>query len=153
MFLKGAVKYTLPYLMPNNEYANSKITISISNLKKGHVKGDRGSCEFTPAKRSVCIRLHEKLIRKSPNLRIWTRHYQALHYIMHELVHAKQYLTGEVREHKDGKRYIYKGKVFTNPDEKDLDAYYSQPIEIEAYGRAEGLVVRFYQEWKRLKNE
>lgn len=148
LLLRAAVKYNLPYLMPNRDYENSKITISIVNLKGD----DRGTCDFTPGQRKAIIRLHKGLFTKEPSP--WARCYEPLHHLMHEIVHVKQYLTGELREHKNGSKYIYKGKTFNAPDDTtDLDAYYSQPLEIEAYGRAQHLVVRFEQEWKRLKDE
>jgi hypothetical protein len=56
----------------------------------------------------------------------------------HEMIHIKQYLNNELFDYKSGD-VRFKGKIFASADEKDEEAYYNSPWEIEAYGRAPGL--------------
>lgn len=151
-FLRMAIRFTMNGLMPDGAWKNANINVWIKDLKKvrGHEDQDRGSCEVDTRKtdKMTCtIVLHDGLIKMTSGLRIWSRHYNLLYYLFHELVHVKQYLTGEMKDLGQGK-YKFKNRVFKMPDEKDLEAYYNQPMEIEAYGRQDGLVVLFYKHWK-----
>lgn len=70
----------------------------------------------------------------------------------HEFVHVKQFATGELRMLKSCSKW--KDNVWvTRKDE--VDDYYDSPWEIEAFGREEGLYLRFIndntdiiEEWK-----
>jgi hypothetical protein len=85
-----------------------------------------------------------------------SRYKKTLHYLAHELVHVKQYVTGQLKNLYHGEELI--GAVFNgveyleptgakaaNPITAEW-AYYNYPYEIEAYGRAEGLYNMFHEE-------
>lgn len=59
--------------------------------------------------------------------------------VAHEMVHIKQYVTGEMRDTGRWNVCIWQSKRI---DWKKLD-YFEHPWEIEAYGREDGLVEKF----------
>lgn len=74
-----------------------------------------------------------------------------LEVLAHEFVHIKQYAKGELRDyvyHPDMSKY--RGEYYDAPDTDD-DAYWDSPWEIEAYGREQGLRVRFMKHIKKKK--
>ena len=66
----------------------------------------------------------------------------------HELVHVKQYVTGELNWREVG--LTYKG-VHYDPD--NLREYFELPYEIEAFGRERGLLVSFLAFWASVEEE
>jgi hypothetical protein len=63
--------------------------------------------------------------------------------LAHEVVHVKQYATGELRDYR--KRYHrtrWQGKVV---DEHEV-YYYDLPWEIEAHGREGGMYIRWQEQ-------
>lgn len=66
----------------------------------------------------------------------------------HELVHVKQYVTGELNWREVG--LTYKG-VHYDPD--NLREYFELPYEIEAFGRERGLLVSFLAFWASVEKE
>lgn len=62
--------------------------------------------------------------------------------LAHELVHVKQYLNNEMFDYVSGD-VRYKGDYFDSRWQKDEEAYYNSPWEIEAYGREWGLYKMF----------
>lgn len=68
--------------------------------------------------------------------------------LAHEMVHVKQYRTGELKDLvRRANRVNYKGEVV---DTKETN-YYDQPFEIEAYGREVGLYRRYIKHVKKQK--
>jgi len=65
--------------------------------------------------------------------------------LAHEMVHVKQFATGELVDYSSGKTVKWQGKRMSVRDD---DGYWTLPWEIEAYGRQPGLYARFC----RLKN-
>jgi len=63
--------------------------------------------------------------------------------LAHEMVHVKQFATGELVDNPSGKTVKWQGKRVTLRDD---DGYWTQPWEIEAYGRQPGLYARFRRE-------
>jgi hypothetical protein len=65
---------------------------------------------------------------------------QLLESVAHEMVHVKQYATGQMREYlTDVDRCRFEDKEYSR---KNTD-YYDFPWEIEAYGREVGLFIRW----------
>lgn len=60
--------------------------------------------------------------------------------LAHEMVHIKQYATGQMRSF--GKYVVWEGQTYV---EETDDQYWDSPWELEAFGRQEGL----YMRWKR----
>ena len=71
-----------------------------------------------------------------------------LYAIAHEMVHVKQYATGEMRDFSDGVRTRFRKKVY-NTEKID---YWDYEWEIEANGRERGLVHK-YLKIMRERNE
>ena len=75
--------------------------------------------------------------------------------LAHELVHVKQFATGQMNRHiitrktTSGKRLtgtLWEGEVYSSAKYEDSEeGYYNSPWEIEAYGREVGL----YRLWKQ----
>ena len=59
--------------------------------------------------------------------------------VAHEMVHVKQWATGQLYDYIDGDTSRYDGKKYS----KSKMDYYDYPWEIEAYGREAGLFVRW----------
>ena len=60
--------------------------------------------------------------------------------LAHEMVHIKQFATGELVDNPSGKTVKWMGKRVSVRDD---DGYWTLPWEIEAYGRQPGLYARF----------
>lgn len=65
----------------------------------------------------------------------------------HEMIHVKQFATGELRMFPKCSKW--KDQIWEAGND-ELDNYYDSPWEIEAYGREEGLYVRFATSHKEL---
>lgn len=68
--------------------------------------------------------------------------------LAHEMVHVKQYATGETKQYIRTPHLTKFRGVMVNTE--DLD-YWDLPWEIEAYGRELGLYVRFMEHWNNVK--
>ena len=62
--------------------------------------------------------------------------------LAHEFVHVKQWVRGEMYEYASPNKVRFMKKVY---DMKDI-SYYYYPCEIEAFGRQEGLFIRWCEE-------
>jgi len=65
---------------------------------------------------------------------------RTLEMLAHEMVHVKQFATGELVDNPSGKTVKWQGKRMSVRDD---DGYWTLPWEIEAYGRQPGLFARF----------
>ena len=65
---------------------------------------------------------------------------RTLEMLAHEMVHVKQFATGELVDNPSGKTVKWMGKRVSVRDD---DGYWTLPWEIEAYGRQPGLFARF----------
>lgn len=63
--------------------------------------------------------------------------------LAHEMVHLKQFATGELRLMKRCAKW--KDNIWTRKKD-EMDDYYDSPWEIEAFGREEGLFLRYATE-------
>lgn len=109
-------------------------------FRLAEMKGDQGSCVNTNRPKTYEITIHSKLDRKSK-----------FKTLAHEVVHLKQWLTGEMKDHiKRGDiiKTYWKGKLWKNSGD-ELDDYYDSPWEIEAYGKEEGLYARWMEHVKK----
>jgi hypothetical protein len=66
--------------------------------------------------------------------------------LAHEMVHVKQYATGELR---DSLRGPTLNRWMNKPYDSNVTDYWDQPWEIEAYGREYGLYLRFRERRKK----
>ena len=65
----------------------------------------------------------------------------------HELVHVKQYLTGDLTG-TSGVALYWKGTKFEVEDWRD---YFETPYEVEAHGRERGLLIGFLVQWNDMQ--
>ena len=108
------------------------------------MKYDQGSCVNTNRPKTYEITIHNKLDKRSK-----------FKTLAHEIVHLKQWLTGEMKDHiksEDITKTYWKGKLWKNSGD-ELDDYYDSPWEIEAYGKEEGLYARWMEHVKKRRKE
>jgi hypothetical protein len=149
--LKKATIYTMDHLLPRPLRANSRIIINVCGPDSKQINAKNwAECRFDTNKvtglKTVRIWLNSMRISRTATtpfkqLRSLVRD------LFHELVHAKQYLKGELVE-LGGPYYKFRGKKYHSPEDGDLFGYYDQPYEIEAYGREKGLYIRFRNKMK-----
>lgn len=102
--------------------------------------GDRGECAcsvYPKAPRSFEIIIDSQ-----------TKHINPLQTLAHEMVHLKQYARSELEC--TTKTSKWNGKIWEKK-ENEWDDYYDSPWEIEAFGREEGLFLRYMVEKKNGK--
>lgn len=63
--------------------------------------------------------------------------------LAHEMVHVKQFRTGELKEMIRAKKIKFNGKEYSDEYYTNADLYYDAPWEIAAYGTEVGL----YRKW------
>jgi len=63
--------------------------------------------------------------------------------LAHEMVHVKQYRSGELQELVRAKKIKFNGKEYSDEYYTNVDMYYDAPWEVIAYGREVGL----YRKW------
>lgn len=117
----------------------NKVTVI---LKLAELKYHHGICVNTNHPNTFEITIHSKLDRKSK-----------FKTLAHEIVHMKQWLTGEMRDYvrnDDIIKTYWKGKLWKMSG-NELDDYYDSPWEIEAYGKEEGLYARWMDHVKKRK--
>jgi hypothetical protein len=108
-----------------------KLTIKIF-VKKSK---DRGACltncylNKTPVEFDIELNPHEDA--------------SILQTLAHEMVHVKQLATGELRLLNNKNRANRWNDEPWKKEKDEMDAYYDSPWEIEAFGREEGLYLRF----------
>lgn len=140
-FLRYGIKFTLDYLLPGGQHERARINVYIKDDEEQ--SDNMGTCELVkgPDGSRVCnVWVHKGLI--SSHKTMWLRFNELLYYLFHELVHIKQYLSGELKDIDNDQKYVFRGRIYKNPDDEDEDGYYTQPHEIEAYGRQQHLVQR-----------
>ena len=132
--IKFAVAFFARYLM--GDTLAKKLDLEIRFENQGKIA--EGHCVPLDAER----RPRSFEIGVNPNL----RRYKMLQCIAHEMVHVKQYATGELTNHLITAKW--QGKVYKITN--SFEDYLNWPWEIEAYGRDRSLYL-FYQ--IMLKNE
>jgi hypothetical protein len=140
--LQGAARYTFDYLLSREQQKGSSVFVCVGPA----TADDEGLAAYTTfhinQRGTKCVRiwLHESRINrrcKDPVIALKPM----IRDLMHELVHAKQYITGELKD-LDDERYKFCGKVYNMDGVLGVD-YFERPHEIEAYGREPGLWDRF----------
>ena len=112
-----------------------KLTIKILVRKSK----DRGACftncylNKTPVEFDIELNPHEDA--------------SILQTLAHEMVHVKQFATGELRLLNNKNRANRWNDEPWKKEKDEMDAYYDSPWEIEAFGREEGLYLRFVNQY------
>ena len=163
--LYAMVEFSLAKLVPSKRLRNNlEIDVHLKRHShegeaKLHEKADR----YRPRKFRIIIdhhRLEKDTYGREKNETEWA--HDVLRTLAHELVHVKQYITGELTWRKwtwrkdsvtfsanvDG--LYWKGLHY---DATDLREYFDLPYEIEAYGREKGLLLSFLAFWAGLIEE
>jgi SprT-like family len=125
-----AIEFFDRQLLSSRLSPNIRVTVKTKTRKK--LEGADGVCDWemndSGRVRDFEILLSEKLSFKD-----------MVRTLAHEMVHLKQYATGELKHIDRINAYRYNGKTIS-PD--DL-LYWDLPWEIEAYGREAGLYFRY----------
>lgn len=133
MYAKSLAEFVLNKLV--SKRLNNLLQIRINFVKDLHDRTESygetayyEDCSLPP--REFVIDLYSKLKMRS-----------LLETLAHELVHVKQWATGEMRETKNPFFTKYR-KHLVNSDKTN---YWDQPWEIEAIGREEGLFIQWVE--------
>ena len=113
-----------------HNYKNSKIHIS---LNKMIASGDAGDCHDWHWKSKKVIK-----IRVRPYRDIW----MILQVLAHELVHARQYMTGKLKSVSVGRDLLWHGESLEDLLKKHKKEHLL-PFEKEAYGKEEKLMKKW----------
>jgi hypothetical protein len=146
-FLKRAAQYTMDYLLPVN--SKIKINFVIGPRAADESEDFNAVCTYI-RKAEFEIWINQNKINKRAKT-LLGKFGKILSYVVHELVHVKQYASSELVH--VGDKYRYRGRLYNQPKDGDEDAYFESPEEIEAYGRELHLVKRFVKHWKKVKDE
>lgn len=141
--LRRAALYTIDYLFRPNQLTGVHIHVHVSEYT-GDEEPFKGECSFAVNKRGTkCARIWLNASNLKPQCRTQLYRLEVmLTTLFHELVHARQYITGELKDI-DEEHFKWRGKRCREPASDDNDTYYSQAHEIEAYGMEPGLWDRF----------
>ena len=112
----------------------NRITINMFVRKSS----SRGSCEVDLGAKNP--RVFDIILSPDENGEV-----SIVQILAHEMVHLKQFALGELRMMSRCNKW--KGKKWESKSD-ELDNYYDSPWEIEAFGREEGLFVRFALEYE-----
>ncbi len=63
--------------------------------------------------------------------------------LAHEMVHLKQYLTGQLKDVPGMNLALWEGQVYPTSNDPTSSYYWDAPWEIEAFGRSGGLEYRY----------
>lgn len=136
---KDITRFCAESLMGKRLVKTLLVKLEFSDLGHGEIDGD---CDYEELGE---YRPKEFTIRVNSNLRL----NKQLRTICHEMVHVKQYATGEMRYMWRPARHTkYKGELY--PDSLN---YWECPWEIEAFGREVGLYSRWVDDRKWEGNE
>lgn len=142
--IKDAAWFWTNQLMPFMMDRNLSIRLCISKGYRDKNLAMGAMCCVDRAIRPTVVRIDIDA-DMSANLTLTT--------LAHELVHAKQYFTGELRElkpvYRNGIRHPRTKWQGSFVDETRID-YYDLPWEIEAHGREPGLLYNYRQRNARL---
>lgn len=72
--------------------------------------------------------------------------------LAHEMVHLKQYLTGQLKDIPGMTIAVWEGNLYPVSNDPTSKAYWEAPWELEAFGRSHGLEYR-YKEWREKNGE
>ena len=136
---KQAIKWYGKKLLSDRIYNGISVLIEFNNEELG--KDYYAFCDWNDTN----YRSKEFTITIDPNLSKRTM----LLVLAHEMVHVKQYATGEMKDYLKFARTKYRGKVY---DDSELD-YWDYPWEIEAHGRERGLYLRFMKFLREKKHD
>ena len=138
-------EYTMKKLVPSTRTRNS-ITIDVHmkhHDQYGEATLDLFANRYRPRDFHVYLDHHRMVTDDYERVRDATEwRHEILKTLGHELVHVKQYVTGELTWRAKG--LYYKGIQY---DPENLIDYFDLPYEIEAYGRERGLLVAFLAFW------
>ena len=131
LLIREVVSFAIPLLMSKRLLKTLKLqVVFIPNLLKN--EKNIATCEILENPKHLRIRLDPAVSKRN-----------CIKNILHELVHVKQYATGQMKEYIHKPIVRYHGKYYLE-DEGEKD-YWDSPWEIDAYGREYGLYYRWDQ--------
>ena len=149
--LYAMTEFAMSKLVPSSRLRNN---VSIDIHLKHHCEGGEAMLEdyanpYRPRDFKVIIDHHRAEIDDYGRERDATEWaHIILQTLAHELVHVKQYLTGELMMRKNG--LAWRKSVLTS-DSTTYEEYFELPYEIEAYGREKGLLAMFLIRGKEIE--
>jgi len=149
--LYAMTNFAMARLVPSNRLRNN---VSINVHLKHHEENGEAMLEdyanrYHPRDFKVIIDHHRAEIDDYNRTRSNTEWgHMILRTLAHELVHVKQYITGDLSWRDKG--MLWKGEVYSP---EYLTEQLETPYEIEAYGREKGLLISFFVKWKEIEEE
>ena len=137
-FIRYATIYTMDYLVPRIDRSKYKIILDVSLDDKNN---NSGECAFV-SERKVKIWIDASLLKTEFKTIFFRFDEKFFRCYFHELLHAKQHLTGELKNYPN-RKYKFKGVMYKDYNDKDVEGYYMAPYEMEARAYEEWLWVRF----------
>jgi hypothetical protein len=137
--IRKAVKFYMSQLLEVEKYKDLKIRIEFTKMSGDNIglMSWLGDENRKPKEYEVIVK---DSLSKNNVLKI----------LAHEMVHVKQFATGEMYDHVKGNKVHFKGKSYSMITDNSPDYYFS-PWEIEAYGREVGLYRLFMLSEKNSK--
>ena len=151
--LYAMTEFAMSKLVPSSRLRNN---VSINIHLKHHCEGGEAMLDdyanpYRPRDFKVIIDHHRAEIDDYGRERDATEWaHEILKTLAHEMVHVKQYLTGELMMRKNG--LAWRKSVLTS-DSTTYEEYFELPYEIEAYGREKGLLSMFLIRWTEIEKE
>ena len=151
--LYAMTEFAMSKLVPSSRLRNN---VSINIHLKHHCEGGEAMLEdyanpYRPRDFKVIIDHHRAEIDDYGRERDATEcAHEILKTLAHEIVHVKQYLTGELMMRRRG--LCWRKDVMTS-DSTTYEDYFDLPYEIEAYGREKGLLALFLIRWTEIEKE
>ena len=130
----AAVPFYLNLLLPDGQWNSLKKSLSIEIVLKDSDEDGAAGWTMVMEEDHYVIELYKDFV-EAPLLQT----------LAHEMVHVKQYATGELREKmRNGEAdLIWKNRRWSPPEGQH--EYWDCPWEIEAFGREYGLYKRFLE--------
>ena len=149
--LYAMTEFAMAKLVPSSRLRNN---VSINVHLRHHEENGEAMLEdyankYRPRDFKIIIDHHRAEIDDYNRERTSTEWgHMILRTLAHELVHVKQYITGELTWRDSG--LLWKGELCTA---EYLTEQLEAPYEIEAYGREKGLLISFFIKWKEIVKE
>jgi hypothetical protein len=137
--LREVARFTADKLMLPCTQEKMSVLINVKDYKKGW----DGECQYVgnfDGIRKFKVTISNKLTikrAKKPFVRLRV----VIETLVHEMIHVKQYMCNELYDYADGSTR-YKGNKFDSNFE-----YWDAPWEIEAYGRTQGIIEQFKEQY------
>ena len=149
--LYAMTEFAMATLIPSKKLRDN-ISINVhlrKHLNQGEAKLAKHANRYRPRDFKVYLNHHSMEkddYGRERDATEWA--HEILKTLAHEIVHVKQYLTGELMMRAKG--LCWRKDILTS-DSTTYEDYFELPYEIEAYGREKGLLALFLIRWTEIE--